>query len=572
MTLTHRPERTSPEAADKLLLDARAATKGAGIQKQVTVLKTSDSSGSGGGSTSGVFTPTDEQLAKINGFTRSPKTADEVVCFRTLSCNDLEDRDDDQFTTQCVKDFAALTGPMSSVGKSYMVSHDSRTLPVGRIFDVGLETVGEGLFLTNDVYMPNTEQYKSFIENLDYGVYWAVSVGVMLGASDCKVCEEPFQGHGYWCVNHHEKGLFYDPKSKEVDDWGWPIPVDPTSKGAVKTIQRMKEPKDFYELSQVYLGAQYYAALGKDPNFEGILKAASASGTPMVGLSREEARKLPLPAPAEKLVEARQRGYEVKAEDDGTMTWTDDQQLVWNFVPEDNEALCLGKSETNNQEETENGSVQLEHSGERNASPEGDRQHNSGSQPDKASGQGEGDQPLTRSSGEQHRQNEDALSGEDEDMDKTAVIAAATKAGLSTSILEKLAGAEGNGLDLVLSELVVQSTDLQKQVGELTPKAAMGEEYLKELRADTINWFVKANQTSDAQTGVNTDSIERLMTACGENVDLVKTLRDQYQDLARAKFPESVRRSTFPDDANSRSVADLDGEKVDTESVNRIHS
>lgn len=573
-TKSHRPERTSPEAADKQLLETRGAAK-KGIQKQVTVLKTTDSDGGGGGgATTGIFSPSEEQLEKINRFTRSPKSAEEVVCFRTLSCNDLEDRDDDQFTTQCVKDFAALPEPLSSVGKSYMVSHDTRTLPVGRIFDVGTEKVGDGLFLTNEVYMPNTDQYKSFIENLDYGVYWAVSVGVMLGASDCKVCDAPFAWHGMWCVNHHEKGLHYDPKSTETDDWGWPIPTDPSDKRAVKCVQRMFEPKDFYELSQVYLGAQYYAELSKDPNFSGIMKAASAKGVPVIGLSREEAHALPIPAAQEKLLEARQR-FQVRTEEDGTMSWTDDQGLVWNFAPEDDQVLCLGRADTN--KEGTDGHVQREHPGERDASGEGDDPLAEGDLPDEGSGEGTpapGDQGSDDQLGSGGSPGPEVAGEDEDDMDKTAVLAAATKAKLPTSLLEKLSEAAGNGLDLVLTELVDKTVDLEKQVATLTAKAAMGEEYLKDLRAETISWFVKANQSGDATKGVATDTVDRILTACGDNVDLIKTLRDQYIDLARSKFPESVRRSTFPDDANARTFSedDLDGGRVDTTAVKRIHS
>ena len=51
------------------------------------------------GSLGATMVPTDEQLARINQFTRTMATAENVVTFSTLSCNDIPDRDDDAFTT-----------------------------------------------------------------------------------------------------------------------------------------------------------------------------------------------------------------------------------------------------------------------------------------------------------------------------------------------------------------------------------------------------------------------------------------------------------------------------------------
>lgn len=363
-----------------------------GIDKKFTAMKSAAGETKGGTDAlaSSPMPPTDEQLAKINEFTRSPKTADDLVVFDTFSCNDLPDRDDDQFTAQTVKDFAKLPAPFGPTGKSYMVGHDYNKLPVGRIFDTGTQSVdtdsGKATFLKNSVYIPNTAANQSFIENQDFGVYWAVSVGVMLEGVNCNVCgERMFQFFGE-CYNGHFKGAYYDPNSSETDDWGWPIEAKATDKNAIKCLGLMEGAKDFYELSQVFLGAQFYAELEKDPQLASVMKAARASHIPVIGLTGKEADALPfaqLPPKARKAVD--QFGAQYDAE--GKLKWSDDQGLAWEFA--DGEVVCLGKQGADDEEvEEEHGGRDVEPGGSSadDPSPLGDADPE---QPDPAGGSGD---------------------------------------------------------------------------------------------------------------------------------------------------------------------------------------
>jgi hypothetical protein len=195
------------------------------------------------------------------------------------------------------------------------------------------------------VYIPRTDANKSLIENIDFGVNWAVSVGVMLEESVCSLdwCGSAMSRWGF-CYGGHDKGFHY-VKDGEEDAWGYPLPVAEGTSGAEKCIGLMKGAKDFYELSQVFLGAQFYAELEKSPGFSGVIKAASAKGVPVIGLSAKEAEALDpvMPHMDPRAIQA-QRQFGAKTVDDaGTLQWTDDNHLVWTYSPTDSEVMCLGK-------------------------------------------------------------------------------------------------------------------------------------------------------------------------------------------------------------------------------------
>ncbi len=529
----------------------KAGQKDKGVQKRAVLVKAGDAEGMTEGSP---MPPNEEQLAKINQFTRRSVTADEVVAFKTYSCNDMPDRDDDQFTAQCVKGFYDLEGPFSSVGKSYMIGHDYSKNAVGRIFDVGMEKINGVNFLTNHVYIPNTDANKSFIENIDFGVNWAVSVGVMLDSSECSVCGAGFSSYGWWCAAGHDKGAYYDPKSEEVDSWGYPMPVNSDTKGAVKCIRQFTSPKDFYELSQVFLGAQYDAQIGK-----GIAKAASALKVPILGLSTEEAKGIDVVHEPEEVSLARSI-YNVKTTDDGVIKWKDQDNLVWTFdtkSPNDG-IMSLGKSSETDQEEENAGNRTGADSQERSASDDGnDGSFGEGSKQsgqDQAGDSEDGGEDLGvqgPDSVEVTDSPDDKEIGDEEEMDKAAVLKAAATAKIPTSIIEKATEAEGNGFAVLLTAAAETIESLAKEVEKSAPKVALGESYIKSLRTDAIDWYVKSHATAEGES-VKIDNLTKMLDAFGDDVDLIKTVIEENKALAQAKFPQAVRRSSFPTDPNAK--------------------
>lgn len=577
-----RPEKSIAEAAKEL-----GFTKGSKkslIDKTFTAMKAAGDGDLG----SGIYTPTAEQMAKINLYTASPKSAEEIIAFDTLSCNDMVDRDDDRFVTDCVKDFAKLEGAYSPVGKSFMVSHDYTKLPVGRIFDVGTKKVEDALHLTNSVYMPNTDQYKSYAENLDFGIYWAVSVGVMLEEQTCSVCDSPMVGR-FWvfCMeNGHEKGLWYDPKSEEKDAWGWALPVEPGTKGAEKCIRNLASPKDFYELSQCFLGAQYDAQISRGA-LKGVIKAASAGNTAIVNLSREEAKEIPFQHVSEQVREAYDKGFTISTNDEGHPTWKDEHNLVWVFDPSEDEVLCLGEAKsTDDDEEVKDGKGNEGKDGSTSALGEGgtQREQDGGGQSDSEDGEGDDDEADADEEGvddadededddSEEEESDDDSSGDDDakSVSKTTVIAAANAARLPQDVIAAAAGASGNGLDALLRSCSKLIKDQKARVAGLETKAALGESFIESKKSEAIAMYVRAHQSGERKA-VNVDRFKKKLERMGEDIELIQEEIEEQKAHAQAKFPATVRRSTAEADVNERNEVGQMEAPVSKESAEKVRS
>lgn len=603
---TKHPERVKLSKALEEDRERIKSRKG-NIDKRATIIKGEGDSESTG-EASGVSQPTTEQLARINQFTRSPKTAEELAVFTTLSCNDLPDRDDDQFTKECISDFASLEAPFSSVGKSFMLDHAySVQNAVGRIFGVGTEKVSGANFLTNEVYVPNTESNQKLLEDIDFGINWAVSVGVVLGEDSCSLpwCGSAFSWSGWWCQSGHDKGMYYTEDAEE-DAWGYPIPCeDQSGAEGQKCVRHFSQPRDFYELSQVFLGAQYYAQLAeKDPNWKGILKAASAK-VPVLGLKSAEADDLPLRHLPKQVADAYSRYKVTEDESDGSLTWQDEERIIWNFDPEHPEdgVMSLGRAKAAGEEDDDdteevdsNGEVQLDGNAEGDLGEDPDAEARSVDQSEDGSGEGDhsedgGVEPLGSEPGTGELVTEDAGDGdedeseseeeddESEDSDsensdaddsdseeKTIkgvqdVLKAAIGADLPSEITAVLAEAKGTGLEALLEAASEEIKALREKNQNLSKQAELGERLVREARADAIEWYVKANFEGDGQP-VKTDEYVKLLDRCGTDVDLIRSLGDKERKLAQERFGlKKTRKSSFRKDPN----LDQDGKDATAE-------
>lgn len=587
---------------ERRLRDANAAAQhesrnSKGIDKRVTTFKgesaSKDTSGTGALDT-GPMTPTPEQLEKINRFTRTAKTADELVVFPTLSCNDLYDRDDERFVTDTVKEFASLPEPYGPVGKSYMVGHDYTKLPVGRIFDTSTETIDGALFLKNKVYIPKTASNETLIENIDFGVNWAVSVGVMLESSECGLtfCGAPMSGWG-WCYEGHDKGYFY-VEDGETDSWGYPLPVDGKTAGAQKCIGLMKGAKDFFELSQVFLGAQFYAALEKQPGFSGVIKAASAAKVPLLGLSQKEAAALSEVMPhLDGRAAHALKAFGATWDADGVLKWTDDQKLVWTYDPAEAEGvMCLGKEASSNDEDddeedgTDGSSTQEqpdedalgsddavvdEPASEAVGVSEGDDAGDGGTGTGEVSEGGGSDGEVDPATTDAEVDPDDETE-EEKAVSKASVLKCLRTLKAPSTVLSAVESATGDSLDAALTPLLGLVASQSAQIVTLSTKADLGDAYLASQRAEAIDWYVRANAVEGK--GVNTDQFQKMLDQCGDNLELIKSLANMQKELAQAKFPGAVRRSSFPSDANKASepkALTIEGVESADSKVSRLH-
>jgi hypothetical protein len=551
--------------------------------------------GAATGTTGQSFTPDSEQLAKINQFTRREVTADDVIAFGLDAMNDLYDRDDEKFTTDTVKEFADLPQPFSFVGKSYMVDHEYKMANArGRIFDVGTETqetpLGEATFLKPTVYTPKTPQYENFIEGLEFGINWACSVGVVVDRSLCSICSSPIHGFGSWawCSAGHEKGYFYVPGKEEEDGWGYFIPVDPSTKGAVKAMVDLHGAVDGYEISSVFLGAQYMAQLGEKSAVRKIFAAAERAKLPILGLSAKEAASIKMPHEPEAVQEARAK-FSVVTEN-GVVKWTDEAGLVWAWDSNGttNDILCLGKKKDAADEDDddqsakdadEDDSEEDDDASEDDDDDESEDDDDDSDDEDDDSEEEDDDDTTAAAEGDEITQAQAALdaaqqrlaeaqanvAAADKSKKKTTkeasitaknVLSAALAAKLPKEITDQLATAPGTGLETVLSACSKTIKSQAKDIRTLTPRAELGDKYIKEVTADAVHWFtVSRRDPKNPEKGVNVDFAKQMIDRCEGDVELIKALAKDWKGEAQAKFPQSSRRSAVSDDPNERTKA-----------------
>jgi hypothetical protein len=560
---------------DRVVEQSRERRKGLdGVNKTSVIVhkaaesKEADTTGSTIAGSEGA--PTDEQLARINEFTLTPKTADELYVLNTMSANTLPDRDDDFFPKDTINGFNELPQPYSPVGKSYLVGHDHASLGVGRIFGSDTAEAEGTRFLTNEVYIPRTPQFEPFIESVDFGLNWAVSVGVLLEEQLCSICDA--HQYGGWfigglCDNGHWKSAYYDPAQTEVDDWGYILEASPDDPKSVKCLGVMNGAKDFYELSQVFLGAQYFAQVGAS---KGVVKSIArtkgfSTTIPIIGLSAKEAEALPLPHTDPQVVEALQR-FGVTHGSDGNLQWVDNNNLVWSYAPGD-KVLCLGKQgdqiDENKEEDDDDtssapdGEVPGQQSEASSAGEGGAADAESSTVSDRsgdASGgaedSGVGDEhPSQEGSDGQVTEDPDADEDESEededDFTDEAVLVAASAAGIADEWLKGVRGSK-KPLTMLMRSVGNQLSSLQARVEELEPKANLGEQYLDQLRADTIAAYVKAKGIG-TQAGVDISHVQKLLDRFGDDADMIQELCTEYTSQVAGKLP---RRSTAPTDPN----------------------
>lgn len=199
---------------------------------------------------------TEDDLKKINKYTLTPKTADEVFVFKTIMCdNEQDDRNDMPFNLKALQDLNELYP-----GKTMLKDHSRRAdNQIARIFDTELtqkanKTTELGEIHTelhSKIYMIRTESNKDLIAEIEGGIKKEVSTSCMPKKMICNICGTDNMKH--YC--RHYPGVEYEI----TDEKGQ------SSKKRCKIL--LHGAKEAYELSFVAVPAQPRASTHKSIGF-----------------------------------------------------------------------------------------------------------------------------------------------------------------------------------------------------------------------------------------------------------------------------------------------------------------
>lgn len=205
---------------------------------------------------------TEEDLKKINKYTLSPVTAEEIFVFKcVMADNEQDDRNFMPFNLKALQDLKDLYP-----SKTMLKDHDRKAdNQIGRIFDTELvqntrKTTELGEIhteLIGKVYMIRTESNKDLIAEILGGIKKEVSTSCSPSKMICSICG--CDNLKDWC--RHYPGFEYDV-------------TDQTGKIKKQRCKMLLHgAKDAYELSLVAIPAQPRAGTHKSIGFSKPIEA-----------------------------------------------------------------------------------------------------------------------------------------------------------------------------------------------------------------------------------------------------------------------------------------------------------
>ena len=173
-------------------------------------------------------------MARVNAQALVELTAEDVFVFRIAACDDQPDRDNEQFTLECLQGLAKLY-----VGKTVIMDHKwSAANQTARVYDTAVE-LSEGVNrLILYAYMLRSEATADMIASIEGGILREVSVGCAVEDAVCNICGA--NKRKSWC--EHMPGRVYD---------------------GTKCVVRLSGPRDAYEVSFCAVPAQPGAGVVK---------------------------------------------------------------------------------------------------------------------------------------------------------------------------------------------------------------------------------------------------------------------------------------------------------------------
>ena len=152
---------------------------------------------------------TNEDLAKIQQFSRRELLPEEIYVFNVDLCNNDIDRDFEKFSVETLEQMAKLF-----VGKTGIFDHSMKSSDqTARIFDAFVERIngkktadGEDFYcLKAKAYMLNNEQNKPLIDSIEAGIKKEVSVSCSVDKAYCSICSTDRKR----AACEHRKGRMY---------------------------------------------------------------------------------------------------------------------------------------------------------------------------------------------------------------------------------------------------------------------------------------------------------------------------------------------------------------------------
>lgn len=190
---------------------------------------------------------TEDELEKINEYTRRKFTEEEVYTFSLVLCDNDIDRDYERFTVE-----ALFLLEKMFLGKTGIFDHNPKAEnQSARIYDCKVDAVnnrktafGDDYFrLTAKAYIPISDKTKDLILSIDSGILKEVSIGCSVSEKLCSICGKE-QG-----LCSHIGGKKYGEElctyllNKPTDAYEWSFVAVPAQKQA-GVIKRMKNYKE----------------------------------------------------------------------------------------------------------------------------------------------------------------------------------------------------------------------------------------------------------------------------------------------------------------------------------------
>lgn len=187
---------------------------------------------------------TDEQMEKINTYTRRALARDEVFVFSLILCDNEIDRDGERFPTQSLQTLRELF-----LGKTGLFDH--KPVAAGqsaRVFETQVEETGEKnsvgeayTHLRAWAYMVRCDKTADLILEIDAGIKKEVSVGCAVAEVGCSICGAKQRGMPT-CT--HKKGHVYSGRLchhlllEPTDAYEWSFVAVPAQRkaGVVKRL------------------------------------------------------------------------------------------------------------------------------------------------------------------------------------------------------------------------------------------------------------------------------------------------------------------------------------------------